>query len=122
MTTPVESFSPFDAADYLTSVDDVVAYLEAVVENADDDPALIAQALGAVARSRNVSELARRAGMSREGLYKALSADGNPSFATVLKLSKALGLRVHFESVASNDQNLWMALGRVTWGDAPSRG
>jgi probable addiction module antidote protein len=47
-----------------------------------------------------MSELARRAGMSREGLYKALSADGNPSFATVLKLSKALGLRVHFESVA----------------------
>jgi probable addiction module antidote protein len=100
MTTPVESFSPFDAADYLTSVDDVVAYLEAIVEEADDDPALIAQALGAVARSRNVSDLARRTGMSREGLYKALSADGNPSFATVLKLSKALGLRVHFESVA----------------------
>ncbi len=100
MSTPVESFSPFDAADYLTSVDDVVAYLEAVVEAADDDPTLIAQALGAVARSRNVSELARRAGMSREGLYKALSADGNPSFATVLKLSKAIGLRVHFQSVA----------------------
>ena len=100
MSTPVESFSPFAAADYLTSVDDVVAYLEAVVEQADDDPALIAQALGAVARSRNVSDLAPRAGMSREGLYKALSGDGNPSFATVLTLSKALGLRVHFESVA----------------------
>jgi probable addiction module antidote protein len=90
MSTPTESFSPFDAADYLTSIDDVVAYLEAAVEEADDDPALIAQALGAVARSRNVSDLARR----------ALSADGNPSFATVLKLSKALGPRVHFESVA----------------------
>jgi DNA-binding phage protein len=60
MSTPVESFSPFAAADYLTSVDDVVAYLEAVVEQADDDPALIAQALGAVARSRNVSDLAPR--------------------------------------------------------------
>jgi probable addiction module antidote protein len=95
-----ESFSRFDAADYLTSVDEVVAYLEAVVEEADDDPVLIAQAPGVVARSRNVSELARRAGMSREGLYKAISADGNPSFATVLRLSKALGLRVHFEPVA----------------------
>ena len=77
-----------------------MAYLEAIVEEADDNPALIAQALGVVARSRNVSDLARRAGMSREGLYKALSVHGNPSFATVLKLTKALGLRVHFESVA----------------------
>jgi probable addiction module antidote protein len=61
---------------------------------------VIAQALGVVARSRNISELARRASMSREGLYKALSAGGNPSFTTVLKLSKAPGLRAHFESVA----------------------
>jgi probable addiction module antidote protein len=98
--TRSELFSRFDAADYLTSVDEVVAYLEAVVEEADDDSVLIAQALGVVARSRNVSELARRTGMSREGLYKAISADGNPSFATVLRLSKALGLRVHFEPVA----------------------
>lgn len=95
-----ESFSRFDAADYLTSVDEVVAYLEAVVEEADDNPALIAQALGVVARSRNVSDLARRAGMSREGMYKALSVHGNPSLATLLKLSKALGLRVHFEPLA----------------------
>jgi probable addiction module antidote protein len=100
MGTRGASFSRFDAADYLTNVDEVVAYLEAIVEEADDNPALIAQALGVVARSRNVSDLARRAGMSREGLYKALSVQGNPSFATVLKLSKALGLRVHFESVA----------------------
>ena len=99
MTTR-ESFATFDAADCLTSVDDVVAFLEAVVEEADDDPTLITQALGVIARSRNLSELARQAGMSREGLYKALSADGNPSFATVFKLSKALGLKVHFEPVA----------------------
>ncbi|MCA0437795.1 MAG: putative addiction module antidote protein [Austwickia sp.] len=100
MTADAESFAPFDAADYLATLDDVVAYLEAAIEDADDDPALIAQSLGVVARSRNVSELARRAGMSREGLYKALSAEGNPSFATVLRIAKALGLRVHFESVA----------------------
>lgn len=100
MSTHNESFSSFDSADYLSSLEDVAAYLEAVIETADDDPALIAQALGTIARSHNVSELARRAGMSREGLYKALSADGNPSFATVIKVSKALGLRLHFESVA----------------------
>ena len=95
-----ETSSPFDAADYLSTFEDVAAYLEAAIEDGDDDPALITQALGAIARSRNVSELARRAGMSREGLYKALSADGNPSFATVLKVSRALGLRLHFESIA----------------------
>ncbi len=100
MSPTSETFSPFDAADYLSTFEDVAAYLEAVIEDGDDDPALITQALGAIARSRNVSELARRAGMSREGLYKALSADGNPSFATVLKVSRALGLRLHFESIA----------------------
>lgn len=68
------TFSPFDAADYLSTFDDIAAYLEAVMDEGDDDPAMIAQALGAIARSGNVSELARRAGMSREGLYKALPA------------------------------------------------
>jgi len=100
MSDKSETFSPFDAADYLATFDDVAAYLEAVIDEGDDDPVLIAQALGAIARSGNVSELARQAGMSREGLYKALSADGNPSFATVLKVSRALGLRLHFESIA----------------------
>lgn len=100
MTGTSETFSPFDAADYLATSDDVAAYLEAVIDEGDDDPALITQELGAIARSGNVSELARRAGMSREGLYKALSPDGNPSFATVLKVSRALGLRLHFESIA----------------------
>lgn len=100
MSPTNETFAPFDPAEYLSTFEDVAAYLEAIIEEADDDPALITQALGAIARSRNVSELARRAGMSREGLYKALSADGNPSFATVLKVSKALGLRLHFESIA----------------------
>ncbi len=61
---------------------------------------LIAQALGTIARAGNLSELARATGMSREGLYKALSADGNPSFATISKVARALGLRIHFEAVA----------------------
>ena len=66
-----ESFTPYDSADYLTGIEDVAAYLEAAIEEAGDDPTFIAQALGTIARSSNNSELARRVGMSREGLYKA---------------------------------------------------
>jgi probable addiction module antidote protein len=95
-----ESFTGYDSADYLTEIEDVAAYLEAAIDEAGADPAFIAQALGTIARSGNLSELARRVGMSREGLYKALSADGNPSFATIIKVTRALGLRIHFDSVA----------------------
>ena len=100
MSTSTKAFSPYDSADYLVSVEDAAAYLEAALEEGGDDPAFVAQALGTIARSGNVSELARRAGMSREGLYKALSGDGNPSFATIMMVAKALGLKLHFESVA----------------------
>lgn len=99
MSKATETFSRYDSADYLAGIEDVAAYLEAALDEAGDDPAVIAQALGTIARSGNVSELARRVGMSREGLYKALSADGNPSFATIMKVAKALGLKLHFESV-----------------------
>lgn len=99
MSDKTETFSPYDSADYLVDISDAAAYLEAVVEQGDE-PALITQALGTIARSGNLSELARRVGMSREGLYKALSADGNPSFATIVKVTKALGLKLHFETVA----------------------
>ncbi|MEK6349462.1 MAG: addiction module antidote protein [Burkholderia sp.] len=87
-------FSRFDSADYLGTAEDIAAYLEAAVE--DGDPALIAAALGDVARARNISQLARDTGMSREGIYRALSGDGNPSFATVMKITAALGLRLSF--------------------------
>jgi probable addiction module antidote protein len=100
MSNTTEKFSQYDSADYLVDIEDAAAYLEAALEEAGDDPATIAQALGAIARSGNVSELARRAGMSREGLYKALSADGNPSFATIMRITKALGLKLRFVSVA----------------------
>jgi probable addiction module antidote protein len=100
MSTDAETFVPFDAANYLDTVEDVAAYLEAVIDESDDDPTVIARALGAIARSRNFSQIARQAGMSREGLYKALSAEGNPSLATVIKVSHALGLRLHFEAIA----------------------
>lgn len=98
MSANSESFAPFDPADYLNTVEDVAGYLEAIIDESDDDPSAIARALGAVARSRNFSQIARQAGMSREGLYKALSADGNPSLATVIKVSHALGLRLRFEA------------------------
>lgn len=90
-----ENFSAYDAADYLKTEDDIAAYLEAVME--EDDPAVIALALGTIARARNVSELARDVGMSREGLYKALSGNSKPSFATILKITKALGLQLSFK-------------------------
>jgi probable addiction module antidote protein len=93
-------FTPYHSADYLTGIEDVAAYLEAAIDEGGDDPAFIAQALGTIARSGNLSELARRVGMNREGRYKALSAEGNPSFATIVKVARALGLRIHFDSVA----------------------
>ena len=96
----VDAFSRFDAADYLTDIETAAAYLEATIDESGDDPATIAAALGAIARSGNLSELARRTGMSREGLYKALSADGNPSFATIVKVARALGLTISFHAIA----------------------
>ena len=93
-----EPFSAFDSADYLDNLDDAAAYLEVSLE--DGDASGVPKALGTIACSGNLSELARRVGMSREGLYKALSADGNPSFDTIVKVSHALGLRIRFEAVA----------------------
>ena len=69
MSTTPETFAPFDTADYLDDIDAAAAYLEAALEEAGDDPAFVAQALGTIARSGNVSALARRTGMSRQGLY-----------------------------------------------------
>jgi probable addiction module antidote protein len=87
------TLQPYDTADYLKSEADVVAYLEACMDEAGDDPAFIAQALGTIARARGMSRLARKTGLTREGLYKALSKDSNPSFGTVLKVMRALGLK-----------------------------
>lgn len=95
-----EKFSPWDSAEYLTSLEDVRNYLEAVFEEAGDDPAFITHALGVIARAQNFSDLARKVGMSREGLYKALSNDGNPSFATIYKVARSLGLKLEFHTVA----------------------
>ena len=87
----------WDSAAHLKTEEDIALYLEACMEEAGDDAAFIAKALGTIARTRNMSQLARQAGISREGLYKALSSEGNPSFATVLKIARALGLTIKFE-------------------------
>ncbi len=83
---------PWDAADNLNTKEDIVLYLEAAFE--DGDPALIAAALGDAARARGMTKVAAEAGLGRESLYKALSPGGNPGFATVLKVMRALGLRL----------------------------
>jgi probable addiction module antidote protein len=83
---------PWDSAAHLKSDEDIANYLEAVFENGD--PALIAHALGVVARAKGMSQIAKAAGLGRESLYKALSPDGNPEFATVLKVMRALGLKL----------------------------
>jgi probable addiction module antidote protein len=87
---------PWDAAEHLTTEEDMAAYLEAALE--DGDPALIAAALGDIARVKGMSQIARETGLGRESLYKALSPDGNPEFSTVLKVVRALGLRLHAAS------------------------
>lgn len=92
-----ETFSLYDSADYLKTPAQIAAYMAAAMEEGADDPAFIAHALGVIARARNMAQLSRETGMSREGLYKALSSTGNPSFATVTKVAGALGLRVTFQ-------------------------
>jgi probable addiction module antidote protein len=84
---------PWDIVDSLDSDERIAAYLEAALE--EDDPCLIAAALGDIARAKGMSEIARLTGLGRESLYKALSPDGNPELATVLKVVRALGLRLH---------------------------
>ena len=83
---------PWDSAEYLKTEADIAHYLEAAFE--DGDPALIAHALGVIARAKGMSQIAQAAGLGRESLYKALSPEGNPEFATVLRVMRALGLKL----------------------------
>jgi probable addiction module antidote protein len=85
--------TPWDAADHLESAEDMALYLEAALEVGD--AALVAAALGDIARAKGMTEVARSTGLGRESLYKALSPEGNPEFATVLKVVRALGLSLH---------------------------
>lgn len=83
----------WDVAEHLETEADLAAYLEAALE--EGDPALVAAALGDIARAKGMTQIARETGLGRESLYKALSAEGNPEFATVLKVVQALGLKLH---------------------------
>ncbi|HEY5755665.1 MAG TPA: addiction module antidote protein [Steroidobacter sp.] len=90
----------WDAANYLKSEQDMAAYLEAAMEEAPDDPAYITAVLNDIARARGIMKLANDTGMTRAGLYKALAPGSKPSFETVVKISKALGLRLSLTSAA----------------------
>ena len=83
---------PFDPAEYLDTPESIAAYMTEALETGD--PSFVADALGVIARARGMSEVAREAGVSRESLYRALSADGNPEFGTVMRVAHALGLRL----------------------------
>ncbi|WP_050455351.1 addiction module antidote protein [Candidatus Burkholderia verschuerenii] len=87
----------YDVAEHLRNEEEMQAYVEAAFEEAGDDAAFIAKALGDVARARGMAQVARDAGLSRESLYKALSGERSPDFSTLLKVVRALGLRLHPE-------------------------
>lgn len=85
----------WDSAEHLQTEEDMALYLEACLAEAGDDAAFIAKALGNIARAKGMTKLAQDTGLGRESLYKALSGEGNPSFATILKVVNALGVRLH---------------------------
>jgi probable addiction module antidote protein len=89
---------PWDAAEHLETKEDIAAYLEAALE--DGDSSLVVAALGDIARSKGMTNIARETGLGRESLYKALSIEGKPEFATVLKVIQSLGLRLQIVPMA----------------------
>jgi probable addiction module antidote protein len=93
--------SRYDVAEHLRTPEEMAAYLEACLEEADGDAAFVAKALGDIARAKGMSQVARDAGLSRESLYKALSGERTPSFDTILKVVAALGLKLHAEAGAA---------------------
>ena len=103
---------PYDVAEQLRTPEEMAAYLDAWLVEAPDDVAGIARALGDIARAKGMAQVAREAGLSRESLYRALSEDGNPSFATILKVIRALGVRLHAEP-AEPDAERHAAGGRL---------
>ena len=90
----------WNSAEYLKTEEDMQLYLEACIEESGDDPSFIIHALGVIARAKNMSQLARDTGLTREGLYKALSPEGNPTFSTVSKVAKALGFKLSVQPVS----------------------
>ena len=90
-----ERFTRFDAAEFLKTPEEMAAYLDACFEEDAGDGVLMRAALNDIARAKGMTQIARDAGLGRESLYKALSSSGNPEFATIMKVMKALGLRLH---------------------------
>ncbi len=88
------ALSPFDAADYLRTPEEIAVFLQAVFEDYDGDTRVIVKALGAVARAQGMPNVAKATGMTREGLYQALSGKGNPSFDTMIKVMDAVGVEL----------------------------
>lgn len=85
----------WDVVEHLKSDEDMALYFDAAMEDAGDDAAFIAKVLGDIARAKGMTQLAKDTGLGRESLYKALSGEGNPSFATILKVMSALGIKLH---------------------------
>jgi probable addiction module antidote protein len=90
--------TPYDVAEHLRTEEEMLLYIEAAFAEAGDDASFIAKALGDVARARGMTQIARDAGLSRESLYKALSGERSPDFSTLLKVMRALGMRLHPEA------------------------
>lgn len=93
-----EGFHRWDAAETLRTDEDAALYFEACLEEDPGDGSLVRAALGDIARARGMTQLARKTGLSREGLYQALSEKGNPEFGTIMKVIRALGLKLHAET------------------------
>lgn len=87
--------STYDVAKHLRTPEEMALYLDACIEEADGDAAFIAKALGDIARAHGMSQVAKDTGLSRESLYKALSGERSPTFDTILKVTKALGMKLH---------------------------
>ena len=94
-----ETFAPWDAADYIKTEEDVRRLLKAATDEDPGDGTVIRAVLKYIARTRNMSDLARDAELNRAGLYRALSEDGNPTLSTLLKITRALGLRLRIEPI-----------------------
>lgn len=87
----------YDVAEHLRTHDEMAAYFEACLEETHGDAAIIAKVLGDIARAKGMAQVAKDVGLSRESLYKALSGERSPDFATILKVAGALGLNLHAE-------------------------
>ncbi|MGV7224186.1 MAG: addiction module antidote protein [Nitrospinales bacterium] len=101
----------YDVAEHLRTSEEMAAYLQACFEEANGDAAFIAKALGDIARAKGMSQVARDAGLSRESLYKALSGERSPGFDTILKVMRALGLKLHAEAVQASTSTAQQASG-----------